>query len=493
MAEIPTVDTVMVVGGLGTKADSATLNGGGATKAAWDAGSPTDFIDTNGGPIATATDAAVGVSGAETTFTLAGAFAGVTDGTLCYVNFDATAETAGYTDGWTYIISHTDDTIVTETLEFGAEGTGTVTVGGAVPTLQEALDHDVNDATSYNRYILTRGETITSTVDVDTNSAGQAYRLTIQGMNATFTATEAAEIDTETYLVNGLVRIANAIINTKWVDINFNGGGKDSTRAVNCVSFVTGTSEPHFWVNCEFFGASADGFANMAEYSHLSNCNFYLNGASGYYAEFTPHSTTMIGCTSHDNDTYGFHFWSGNNVKCIKCIAYDNGKDESVGHGFFAKGTANWSAFVECTAYGNYGDGFAIETLALLCQVENCTSVGNGGYGFNLNAGKQYNIQYFGYNHASGNTGNGSTTTHYNGGVDSTFADFKDGNNIAGTQAASAIFTNVTDGSEDFTPVTGSDLIDNGLDAMSAGMQDIGAIQAASGGGGRPEIRGSNL
>ena len=51
-------------------------------------------------------------------------------------------------------------------------------------------------------------------------------------------------------------------------------------------------------------------------------------------------------------------------------------------------------------------------------------------------------------------------------------------------QTGDPLFTSVTDGSEDFTPTTGSPLIGNGI---TGGM--IGAVAHADGGGGSTEVR----
>lgn len=102
----PAKDTVTICGGLGTMADAINLNGGGATKAAWDAGSPSDFINTNGGPITSCVDASFAT--ATKVFTSAGIGTGVTVGTLVQIfGGDGSHVTAGIYE----VTAQTNDTI----------------------------------------------------------------------------------------------------------------------------------------------------------------------------------------------------------------------------------------------------------------------------------------------------------------------------------------------------------------------------------------------
>ncbi len=159
----PAKDTVHFVGGLGTQADKHADNGGGATKAAWDAGSPSDFIDTNGGPITSDTNCTYDHAGKL--IQKAGIGTGVTVGTLAYVSgtniTTGNYEVTSVLDSNRIICSGIDST--------DNNADTTCNVGGAFDLLQTAIDNDSTNAVAYNRTILTNlAETPGATIGVDT-------------------------------------------------------------------------------------------------------------------------------------------------------------------------------------------------------------------------------------------------------------------------------------------------------------------------------------
>ena len=145
----PAKDTVHFVGGLGDQSDKHANNGGGATKTAWDAGSPSDFIGTNGGPITSDTNCTY--THATKNISKAGIGAGVTEGTLVYVSG------TNITTGIYELTTRTDDNNI---ICSGIDSTDnnadtTCNVGGAFDTLANAADDDSATATSYNRTVYT--------------------------------------------------------------------------------------------------------------------------------------------------------------------------------------------------------------------------------------------------------------------------------------------------------------------------------------------------
>ena len=466
----PNEDTVIVVGGLGTQANAAQLNGGGATKVVWDAGSPSDFINTNGGPITDDTGCAF--TDVDDTITKVGIGTGVTVGTLAYVVKTAGAGTI--TTGVYEVTAQTNDTIVISGHDASGDSTLTVNVGGAIDTLQNALDNTANDATSSSRYIYNNIaiHTITSTINIDTNTGSSPAMLFVTGYNSTLTAKSLVQVTTATDLANGLIQFDGTQSDYIFEVIDFNAGGKDDNEGEFCIN-DDGTGSSHIiFIGCIFRGAVSHGVSQGSDSWTFINCEAYLNGGSGIQTSSVRGAYNVyLKSSVHDNDSHGMSQGSQNS-KTENCLFYDNGKDGS-GHGLFIAGSVGDRAVITGnTSYGNADDGINIDNLAHLPVVMNNTSVGNGTYGYNLQG---ITLGFFGYNHSNGNT-----TAHYNEGADGTFADFGQGNN----QTGAPLFTSVVDGSENFLPKSGSDLINNALEFGGTGTLDIGAVQEASGGGG---------
>ena len=415
----PAKETVTVVGGLNTQADKAALNGGGAIKTVWDAGSPSDFIDTNGGPIQTAT----------CTFTtidknLSGTDIGlnVVEGTLCYVS---TGTDTHITAGIYEITTVTnDDNIICLNIEDDGndESVITVNVGGAFDGLQTAVNNKVNNGVAYNRYIYDNisTETITNTITVDqyggTNYVSKIY---IIGYNLTLTAEAEVTITTHSTLASGLLSY-NLVSYLKFINIDFDGGNK-TDEAHYCVNFISSGGYSTF-SKCKFHGATNDGVHNESGTgSDFLNCEFYDNGDYGYYIYYSrANNSKIIACSFHDNVDTGFII-HGNGIVISGCLAYNN-----TGAGFsIGRGGRSQTLFTNCTSYNNTLDGFNIDNQAYVTTLINCTSVGNRGYGYDLN-GNTGQFSHFSNNHSSVNT-----SGHYSEGADDTFADFQDGNNIA--------------------------------------------------------------
>jgi hypothetical protein len=462
----PNEDTVCVAGGLGTQADASTLNGGGATKAVWDANSPSDFIGTNGGAISTA---ACSFTAAGHTFSATNIGLNVVAGTLAQViGGDSSKVRAGIYE--VTAVTDDDNIVLGDVVHDDDEADDTnvtVVVGGAITgsggssnALQEVLDLSLNDATAHNRYIYYNyaSSALSSTVDVDTNSGnGADFKIIIIGYNITLTAEAEIIISTNVELANGLVLIAGAITDYVWKNIDFDGGGKDSTKAAYCINNTVNTAQFHTFIKCKFHQASADGIQYAGFSLHLLGCGAYLNGAYG--VDTTGRSNHLLYRSAfNDNDQHGAHI-SSSNCTIIGNLFYDNGKDSSVGSGLYMRPSGDKSFIFNNTSHGNYEDGFYVIANCDLLMFINNTSVGNGGYGYNIAAD---GVGFFGWNHSSVNT-----TAHTNKVADGSFADYGLGNNKADTTAAASIFTNVTDGSEDFTPQTGTDLIDNALKPIS--------------------------
>ena len=450
-------DTVVVVGGLGTQADNATTNGGGATKTAWDAGSPSDFIDVNGGPKSADTAITFDFAGGtpDRKFSKAGIGTNVTVGTLAFVS--GTNITTGIyeitsiagDDSWVACadIVATDD-----------NADSVMNIGGAIDSLQQALDD--NDAASQNRFIYDNiaTETIAATIDIDIFSGSVSTRVFVIGYNATLAAETEVIITTTDTLVNGLLHITTQDRLEFW-HIDFDGGGKDAARAAFGVNAgAAGDGQFSTFYDCKFHGASSDGASYRGSGVSFMGCEFFLNGRYGYNTAGSINDMKFYGNSVHDNDDNGVH-WRPVNCTVLNNLYYDNGKDGS-GHGINHSGAVVSNVYINNTIHGNATDGISMDSSDSANAYLNNTSVANGAFGYDLQGLAEGDFAFFGFNHASVNT-----TAHYSVGADNTFAAFRNGSNKADTTSAANLFTSVADGSEDFTPKAATDLIDNALDA----------------------------
>ena len=462
MAYTPPSDhTVIVVGGLGNQSAAASDNGGGAEKDVWDANSPSDFIGTNGAPVDTCAAGTIDIDVVSVRITSAGNFTNTIAGTLAYVLFDGEVT---YQSGIYQILRRTDNSITINRAHTSDVPTADVNVGGAIDTLQNALDNSATDATSlYNRYIYTNlAETLTAAIDIDTNSGGSLSKIFVIGYNSTLAA-EAEVTLTQDGDVNSIFQTDGTQTDYQFRNLDLNAGGKDASKGLYCVGESGAVSRYFVWIDCVFRGAESHGVNHASDFWLFVGCEFTLNGGNGFEPDGADGlETKLINCSFHDNDLHGANI---NNSACLifGCFFYDNGKDSAVGDGLIVGGTGDRSSIIGNTTYNNFGDGFNISSTADRCVIANNASVSNGGYGYNLNGTETRVRGFFGNNLAAQNT-----TAHYSEGADNTFATFANGNNIASAQAADAIFDTITDGSENFTPETGSDLIDNALDAGTA-------------------------
>lgn len=459
----PNEDTIVVVGGLGTQANKAQLNGGGATKAVWDAGSPSDFINTNGGPKRTAscafTTASKNLNGTDIGN-------GITVGTLCYVSTgDGSHITAGVYEITT--VTDNDNIVCAQIDDDGTNDTGvTVNVGGALDGLQNALDNPVNNAASYSRYIYDNiaTETVTTTVKADTFGGSVSTKVYVIGYNSTLAAEGTVILTTTTDITGEASAVDQALFAVVAVDyleyrnIDFNAGGKDASRAV-FAGYAVGTGDAQYstFYNCNFYGAEADGFKGRPYYASFINCEFYLNGARGFNQGGAGAYLTIVTCSVHDNDTDGIGLRTSSSL-IIGNLCYDNGKDGS-GSGIDHFGEVKTSHFLANTCFGNASDGIEMNGSDYSNTFINNAAIGNGAHGFDFQSIGLGDIGFFGFNLAGANT-----TAHYSNGADGTFAAYANGDNVASAQTADQLLKTITDGSEDLTPETGSDLIDAGLD-----------------------------
>lgn len=455
----PNEDTVVVCGGLGTMANAAELNGGGATKVVWDAGSPSDFINTNGGPKRTAscafTTASKNLNGTDIGN-------GVTVGTLCYVS---TGDGAHITAGIYEITTVTDnDNIVCAQIDDdGTNDTGvTVNVGGAIDTLQHVFDNPVNDAALFSRYIYINGIVndadgtipVGLAIDIDVNVGSTTTMVIVVGYNSTLTA-ESQVVLEATADINAIFSTSKAA-NLYWLirSIDFNAAG--ANKANYCVVGTNSNDDYVAFEDCVFRNAVDQSAISMqGDLWTVVNSEIYGSGGGFITGDTDGSQSGVVGCSIHDNAGDGIKIETSQAV-IINNLVYDN-----TGNGIELT-TGLSQIIMGNTCYINDGDNINLGAAVYRSIVINNVCVGStGGYGFNLNSRASLEYIMFGYNLSAGNN-SGDTD------ISGTFANLGIGGNIASAQAAADIFTTVTDGSEDFTPKAGSDLINNALDAGTA-------------------------
>ncbi len=468
-------------------ADVACIVGGSssaATNAGWYDPDQVDASDVDGGNGAALAsgqgvveDAAGNVAIRDTD-----AFGLAVAGQFIYGNFLSDTHTDGR-----YIIQavENDDAIRLEIAYIsGTEGVDW-TLGGAVPIvdatfeLQDVLDDTtIGDAAAQNVDIYVAGSgTLTATIDVDTGGGSATTLKSIIGVNSsyvddgtqvTLTAQAAAG------LTNGIIEYDSGApyINTKNIIFDANGDG-----AAHCVlqddtiEGVVGCS----FENCRFTDADDTGIRwggnSVLQNLLIINCEIDLADSHGIESTHAVRGRfSLINTKIHDNGGYGAYFGRPG-CEALGCTINDNGSD-----GLNIGGAAiGGLSIIGNTITRNDGDGLDFHADAHGAVIYNNVIVYNGGYSYKFNGSIPW---YFSYNLGSTQ---GAETAITDAVADGAFAALFTGNNLASTQTEDALFVTVTDGSEDFTPETGSDLIDAGIDVQDTPTIDIGVIQLDAG------------
>ena len=349
----PAKDTVCVVGGLGTQANKDADNGGGATKTAWDAGSPSDFIATNGGPITSETADGTaydhtGNGSGERCLTETGIGTGVTVGTLISIY-----DTGANVDDGIYEITNVvdADNVLVANINATDDDTVSYRVGGALDALQNALDEPLNNAASYNRYIYTNlAETLTAAIDVDTYGGSNTTDVVVKGANSSCVVDGTRPVITgNASVASGLLSFTNTSTYTQWWYLDFNAGGANKFDYGIYNAAAQSTSKLHSFYDCIIRGAlDVTGmYIRSATWSIIS-CKIYGNG-EGIHARGT--GTKLNGCSIHDNTNDGVDWLSGNG-SIANCLIYDNTSE-----GITGDADADYNLFEGNTIFGNGSHG----------------------------------------------------------------------------------------------------------------------------------------
>lgn len=408
----------------------------------------------------------VSQNGANVQIDKVGGFTNTVDGVYIIGNF-----IDQYTDDEYEVLSHTDDAIVLDLAWTGAStGMNSVVVGGAgamlTQDLQKAFDLTVGGSDVPNIIKVREGTwTLSSTIDVDTNSGTAANHIVVEGVDSTnngarlTTADTLPVITTNQSLVNGLLHFTTV----QFYDFHlfdFDGGAPN--KADYCIFSTDDGSHRHAFTDCKMHNADSHGCQATSSGSvetawRFINCEVYDNGGDGITGRTGARGPLFVqGCDVHDNDDDGIVCGSDSIV--VNTLIYNNADV-----GLLVAAAADAGVFHNITIYGNGGIGLQIQTGADFNAFYDISSSGNIGVNYDF-GGDVDALLFFGYNHSF----NGSA--HYSEGADSTWADFANGNNIGNAaDDVDPLFTSVVPGSEDFTPLAGSPLIGAGVNGATIG------------------------
>lgn len=322
--------------------------------------------------------------------------------------------------------------------------------GNRFATMQKLFDTCTAGDTGYFQ-----GETVSSTVDIDTNTGTSDAPIIYHGCDSSGNAlsgSSQATIDTSSTLANGVLHAsANTPDYLIFKQMKVDGGG--SGNGEYCVQTADSDSH-HAWtfVNCRFTNADNHGlYIRAASPWTFVNCQIDNNGAGGSGNGILPTnnargSFNLINCRIHDNADAGARIgYSSSNLLIVKgCVFYDNGDV-----GLYCGATTNYAIICNNVFFKNSSDGIYFssgnDTIILYNNIFRI----NGGYGINSNNDIDHFV-YMDYNCSHVNT---SGHWNLNGGT------LFGSNNVTSDPK----FTSETDGSEDFTLQSDSPCIDAGF------------------------------
>lgn len=394
-------------------------------------------------------------NGATKTLTKAGAFAGYTwaSGDWCWLT--GTNANSDVIDGAYEIASNpTDDTITLVAgdpfLDYDDNGSGYNSSTGPWLTLQHAFD---TMSTAGQTLVICHdggGTDISdawedaTTLDIDTNTGSASEPLRYRGANA------RGVIDGTQAILNGVNLSSDVPV------VTFGGSLQMLSFHDLRMTGATGTSghgvaEPTIsavlvrWNRCRFDNNGGSGLWVSSNDWKYYDCEIDHNGVDGY----TPPAgargaATLTRCRVHHNSRYGI-LANSQPFAINDCAIYRN-----TGHGIYAYHITDHN-INDCVVALNGGSGLytdgSVTNAGEFGKLVNITFRSNGGYGINNSTTRTFlEIDYCCF---SGNTSGATNGCDEYLGAHNIYAD--------------PLFVSEVDGSEDFTPGTGSPLIDANL------------------------------
>lgn len=452
---------------------SLQTNGAFIRKDVWDAEpDKSKFVRTQGDAAATAwngskTGAAITEGAGDTILVTA---AGIGQGIIDYTGTNVEYQDSGTADGNYYVLRVSDNSVTLVGLAYsdlsGDQGCD-IRIGGAIDGVASLIANaaGIADAGGFNCDVLMRGpETLASTAALSAGGGSATTVLGFIGVNSSWVEDGTRVVITTTSLLaNGLFSYDN-IDYTELRNIDLDGG---VGKAEYCIYNNVDTANANKVVNCllhdaDNHGAVLGGSGSLQSGWFFIDTKVFNNGLGGSGGGLIGRSTargpmTIIGCSIHDNAGIGIQIGVTSHIAFTE--VYDN-----TGIGISAQLYSDVSFLFNNTVFNNGGAGFWFHRDAETLIVYNNASVGNTGVGYDFDTTNT--TIYFGFNLSAANS------AHYSLAADGTFAAFADGNNQASSQTADQIFEIITNGFEDLTPESGSDLIDNGIDSHTIGAKE---------------------
>lgn len=328
---------------------------------------------------------------------------------------------------------------------------GGTSFGLAWATTQHAFDN----ATSGDTVLLcnTGTESVATQIDMDTAAGGSSLQIHFAAADSS-----GNEDDTETYTLQATAAITAILrLTTGGGGLQMRGvvfdGNSNATYCIHQDAFINASS----FSRCEITGATADG-ARLVNITHVhfTDCNIHTNGAIGVNGSTGSRGIfSLHGCRVHDNTSDGI--WTGRGpTSIVQCEVYDNG-----GNGITLGNGGEYCTIANCTIDRNDGDGINNDSGTVWHRVTGCAITNSGGHGIATNsAGTVYDrMSVVEYNLFYSNTsGDHEASTGVPG----------DRKNITGSDP---LYTTTTDGSEDYTPGSGSPLISAGVNSTTIGAK----------------------
>lgn len=348
----------------------------------------------------------------------------------------------------------------------GSNGNPGSSFGLAWATTQHALDNAT--ASDEVRLCKTATESISAKIDADTNAGGIVAPITFVSYNSTGTAQEDGYIIQASASITAVIDFAAASDYTKWVGVVFDA----NANATHCLYNNVDGSDTHTFSSCRFTNGTGDNInvrGNAVPGWSFFNCETDLSGGYGIDHSAGGRGTVFWrGGSIHDNASGGWNVLEGS-CELHGANVYDNGG--ASGPGVELTSSSTGFKCSHCVFYGNGGNGITgyFATNRYVHEIHSCAFVGNGGYGYDFNVSDTDVAFFMDYNLFYGNSSDDSDQT------------LPGLNNVTGSDP---LFTSTTDGSEDFTPQTGSPLIGAALDGGN-----IGGNAHADGGGGGGGLR----
>lgn len=413
------------------------------------------------------------------TLTKTGAYSSYTftSGDLVYISGGT-----GVTTGLYEIASKTDNNNIVLIADIGGtDPTDVTSSDGPFTTLQKGVDTVV--AGDEVRVCADGTQSPTAKIDLDGTSGTQTNLITVKGASArgvdddTIATISGASLPATTDLFN--VPLTGGAIFYRWRSLRLTAATRHN--------FFIDKDAPHYFENTRIDNAGSAGIMTSASSTAvwLTDCEVDLNGADGLSSDASNRGGfRCFGCSVHDNTGWGVNNDLGM-MLLFGTLIYDNGSG-GVKHSSSSANYNHTHSLINCTIYGNNGDGLKLGSGVGMINLVNTIIASNSGYGINTTSGTIDQLSVLYNNCVWNNTSGELITSDNNYDSDAEFAAIGNGNISVDPK-----FVSTTDGSEDFALQSSSPCKAAGMHGVSpsggTGYMDMGALQRqepAGGGGG---------